>query len=169
MAGSPIIPTSPFFNISFPQICTAFTIIMASPEALLQLSKGCTAAGRITRKQHHNRDVNTRRVNRKNRADTSAWSVTPIINCQLCQCSAAFHMKVSARLTGWSRPLHAANKTSTVQQRGNGSQHEGEDAPRQESVRRRTLISSYHRGDGTYSNSVKSSTVWKWLRLSVLV
>lgn len=23
----------------------------------------------------------------------------------------AFHMKVSARLTGWSRPLHAANKT----------------------------------------------------------
>lgn len=77
---------------------------MASPEALLELNNRCTAE-KITRKQHYNRDVNMRRVNRS-WADTSAWSVTPIINCQRCQCSAAFHMKVSARLTGWSHPLH---------------------------------------------------------------
>lgn len=105
------------FSVSLPWICAAFTIIMASPEALLQLNNS-TAAEKITRKQHYNRDVNMRHVNRS-WADTSAWSVTPIINCQQCQCTAVFHMKEAARLTGWRRPaLHdlTANKTLSVQQ-----------------------------------------------------
>lgn len=93
------------FSSSFLQICTAFTIIMASPEAPLELNNRCAAAEKITREQRYNGDVNMQRVNR-GRADTSAWSVTPIINCQQCQCSAVFHMKVSARLTGWSPPLY---------------------------------------------------------------
>lgn len=64
------------FNSSFLQICTAFTIIMASPEALLELNNRCAAAEKITRDQRSYRDVNMQRVSR-GRADTSAWSVTP--------------------------------------------------------------------------------------------
>lgn len=59
-----------FLTFHSPESVLLFTIIMASPEALLELNNGCTAE-KITRKQHYNRDVNMRRVNRS-RADTSA-------------------------------------------------------------------------------------------------
>lgn len=80
------------FNVSLPESVLLFTIIMASPQALVQLNNS-TDAERVTRKQHYNRDVNKPHVNRS-WADKSAWSVTPIINCQGCQCLV------------WGRGLH---------------------------------------------------------------
>lgn len=46
-----------------PESVLHFTIIMASPQALVQLNNS-TDAERVTRKQHYSRDVNTSHVNR---------------------------------------------------------------------------------------------------------